>query len=49
MEKRRRIEIKERDEWSGVAEFFGNIIAKYVDAVDVDALPDLIYISRRNA
>lgn len=49
MEKRQRIEIKERDEWSGVAEFFGNIIAKYVDAVDVDALPDLIYISRRNA
>ena len=38
MEKRQRVEIKERDEWSGVAEFLGNIIAKYVDVVDLDAL-----------
>lgn len=48
MEKRQRIEIKERDEWSGVAEFLGNIIAKYVDAVDLDALPEPdIYIAQK--
>ena len=40
MEKIQRVEIKERDEWSGVAEFLGNIIAKYVDVVDLDALPE---------
>ena len=40
MEKIQRVEIRERDEWSGVAEFLGNIIAKYVDVVDLDALPE---------
>ena len=40
MEKMQRVEIRERDEWSGVAEFLGNIIAKYVDVVDLDALPE---------
>lgn len=48
MEKRQRIEIKERDEWSGVAEFLGNIIAKYVDEVDLDVLPEPdIYIEQK--
>ena len=48
MEKRQRIEIKERDEWSGVAEFLGNIIAKYVDEVDLDVLPESdIYIEQK--
>ena len=40
MEKIQRVEIKERDEWSGIAEFLGNIIAKYADVVDLDALPE---------
>ena len=40
MDKIQCVEIKERDEWSGVAEFLGNIIAKYVDVVDLDALPE---------
>ena len=40
MDKIQRVEIKERDEWSGIAEFLGNIIAKYVDVVDLDALPE---------
>ena len=39
MDKIQRVEIKERDEWSGIAEFLGNIIAKYVDVVALDALP----------
>ena len=48
MEKRRRIEIKERDEWSGIAEFLGNIIAKYIDVVDLDALPEPgIYLTQK--
>lgn len=34
MEKIQRVEIKERGEWSGIAEFLGNIIAKYADVVD---------------
>ena len=34
------VEIKERDEWSGLAEFLGNIIAKYVETVDLDSLPE---------
>lgn len=40
MERIQRVEIKERDEWSGIAEFLGNIIAKYADVVDLDALPE---------
>ena len=40
MDKIQRVEIKERDGWSGIAKFLGNIIAKYVDVVDLDALPE---------
>ncbi len=40
MDKIQRVEIKERDEWSGIAKFLGNIIAKYVDVVDLDALQE---------
>ena len=49
MEKRQRIEIKERDERSSVAEFLGNIIAKYMDAVNLDALlePDIYLAQKR--
>lgn len=34
------VEIKERDEGSGLAEFLGNIIAKYAETVDLDSLPE---------
>ena len=48
MEKKQRVEIKERDEWSGIAEFLGNIIAKNVDVVDLDALPEPgIYLTQK--
>ena len=29
--------IKDRDEWSGLAEFLGNMIAKYADEIDFDS------------
>lgn len=48
MDKRQQVEIKERDEWSGIAEFLGNIIAKYIDVVDLDALPEPgIYLTQK--
>ena len=34
------IVIKERDEWSCLAEFIGNMIAKYSEEIDFDSLPD---------
>lgn len=34
------IVIRERDEWSSLAEFLGNMIAKYADEIDFDSLPD---------
>ena len=40
MDKIQRVEIKERDECSGIVEFLGNIIAKYVYVVDLDVLPE---------
>ena len=33
MDKIQRVEIKERDEWSGIAEFLGNIIANFKEMV----------------
>ena len=48
MDKIQRVEIKEWDEWSGIAEFLGNIIAKYIDVVDLDALPEPgIYLTQK--
>lgn len=38
--KKNKVIIKERDEWSGLAEFLGNMIAKYADMMDFDELPD---------
>lgn len=32
--------VKERDEWSSLAEFLGEMIAKYADVIDFDSLPD---------
>lgn len=42
------VNIKERDEWSGLAEFLGNMIAKYADEIDFDSLldPD-IYLMKK--
>ena len=40
MSNKTKVVIKERDEWSGFAEFLGNMIAKYADAIDFDSLPD---------
>ena len=38
--KHQKVEIKERDEWSSLAEFLGNIIAKYAETIDLDSLPE---------
>jgi len=32
--------VKERDEWSSLAELIGNIVAKYADELDFDSMPD---------
>ncbi len=32
--------VKDRDEWSSLANFIGNMIAKYADEIDFDSLPD---------
>ena len=32
--------IKERDAWSDLANFIGEMIAKYADAMELDQLPD---------
>lgn len=48
MSNKTKVVIKERDEWSGFAEFLGNMIAKYADAIDFDSLPDPdIYLQNR--
>ena len=33
--------VKDKDEWSSLANFIGNIIAKYADEIDFDSLPVL--------
>lgn len=48
MNNKTKVVIKERDEWSGFAEFLGNMIAKYADVMDFDSLPDPdIYLLNR--
>lgn len=37
---RNKVVIKERDEWSALAEFIGNMVAKYADVLDFDSMPD---------
>lgn len=32
--------VKERDAWSDLANFIGEMVAKYADAMDLDNLPD---------
>ena len=39
---------KDKDEWSSLANFIGNIIAKYAYEIDFDLLPDPdVYLQRR--
>ena len=43
-----RVIVKDKDEWSALAEFLGNMIAKYADEIDFDSLPDPdVYLQRR--
>ena len=35
--------VKERDAWSDLANFIGEMVAKYADAMDLDNLPDPDY------
>ena len=35
-----KVVIKERDEWSDLANFIGEMVAKYADAMGLDQLPD---------
>ena len=40
--------VKDRDEWSSLANFLGNMIAKYADKIDFDSLPDPdVYLQKR--
>ena len=40
---------KHKDEWSALAEFIGNIVAKYADVIDFDSLPDPdLYLLKRD-
>ena len=39
--------VKDKDEWSSLANFIGNIIAKYADEIDFDSLPDTyVYLQK---
>ena len=38
-----KVVLKERDAWSDLANFIGEMVAKYAEAMDLDSLPDLDY------
>ena len=40
MRKNNTVVIKQRDEWSGLAQFLGDMIAKYAEDMDFKSLPD---------
>lgn len=40
MRKKNTVIIKQRDEWSGLAQFLGDMIAKYAEDIDFESLPD---------
>ncbi len=43
-----KVKVKDRDEWSSLANFIGNMIAKYADEIDFDSLPDPdVYLQKR--
>ena len=35
-----KVVLKERDAWSDLANFIGEMVAKYAEAMDLDKLPD---------
>ena len=35
-----KVVLKERDAWSDLANFIGDMVAKYAEAMDLDSLPD---------
>ena len=35
-----KVVLKERDVWSNLANFIGEMVAKYAEAMDLDSLPD---------
>ena len=39
--------LKERDAWSDLANFIGEMVAKYAEAMDLDSLPDHYLIMKR--
>ena len=40
MRQKKTVVIKQRDEWSGLAQFLGDMIAKYAEDMDFKSLPD---------
>lgn len=40
MRKMNTVGIRQRDEWSGLAQFLGDMIAKYAEDMDFESLPD---------
>lgn len=38
-----KVVLKERDAWSDLANFIGEMVAKYAEAMDLDSLPDPDY------
>ena len=40
MRKKNTVVIKQRDEWSGLAQFLGDMIAKYAEDMNFESLPD---------
>ena len=38
-----KVVLKERDAWSDLANFIGEMVAKYAEAMDLDSLPDPAY------
>ena len=42
-----KVVLKERDAWSDLANFLGEMVAKYAEAMDLDNLPDPDFYLRR--
>lgn len=40
MRKMNTVVIRQRDEWSGLAQFLGDMIAKYAEDMNFESLPD---------
>ena len=42
-----KVVLKERDAWSDLANFIGEMVAKYAESMDLDNLPDPDFYLRR--